>query len=251
MKYFFGLLLFTSLANAAPIAPAPIPGGFVPSGNVRVFLRQEELAYYAEIAAASETDGRQVEELTAGAYYQLWDHLKVGAFYRRAYGLRHDADWVNTGPGQWSWENTNGRGENFFILDATPKLQLSFLPSGNWVGELKVRLLNDFFNHQDTLFVRPGLTYFLLKDERPFINFFLQYELDFPLNYGVRTVYDQWIYLGALHPLTHSFNLGAYGALNWETWGNTQSFVTLGGTPYAFTTQTFVVGVVGVLQFDL
>lgn len=68
--------------------------------------------------------------LTAGSYYRLSKHIKVGAFYRLQMGALHDDDWVFIDPG-WNWDDTRGRFEHLFILDFSPRFQLNFLPGRN------------------------------------------------------------------------------------------------------------------------
>ena len=173
---------------------------------------------------------------------------KVGAFYGRAYGLRHDEDWINVN-GQWGWVNTNSRGENLLIGDVSPIGTLGFLGE-NWVGEFKVRYVFDTFNEQQTMIARPSLRYFWLEDDHPFMSFFLQLEGDFPLNYGVQTLYEKWIYLGALYRIADNIDLGGFAAAKWETWGSTQDFVNRGGPSYAITAQTWDLSALAIFQFD-
>ena len=241
------LVAVSSVAIAAPVVPGSMSGGVEPTLNLRFFLKQKPLSYFAELSEASQTDHRQYEGATLGAYYRLMPGLTVGGFYRREYGLRHDGDWKNE-TGTWAWSNTNSRGEDSLILDVTPRLTLDFLPGENWVAELKTRSIFNTFSGEKTLTLRPGLTYFWLKENEPFLNFFLQYEIYFPLNYGVQTIYQSWLYLGTLYHWSHSVQAGLYGALKSETWGGTPGFVAQGGAAYSVTARTFVVGAVAVFQ---
>ena len=248
IKYlFFFVICVSSFANAAPVPPGPVPGGAEPAMNLRFFFNHEPLSYYADIAVTSETDRRVLKSGTLGAYYQLFDELRLGAFYKRSYGIRHDEDWITTG--QWAWRNTNDRGEDFWILDATPRVSLDFFGHENFVAELKSRFINNIYNHNQTLSVRPGLTYFWLKDDQAFINFFLQYELQFALNFGIQSVNEKWLYLGALYRAASFLDIGIYNALKWETWGNYADYTRRGGADYKITTQTYVIGLMGVFHF--
>ena len=247
----FVALLFAlgipSSAWAVPTAPSPVPGGIEPGADVRAFFTQGDVSYLAELNAIYQTNDRHFVSGTVGAYDRLIENLKVGAFFSRAYGLRHDEDWFSTN-GQWGWTNTNGRGENLLIGDVSPVATLDFLPGKNWVGEFKTRYIYDTFDAQQTLMVRPGLRYFWLRDDRPFVSLFFQVQANFPLNYGVKTIYEKWFYAGALYRIAGQIDLGGFVATKWETWGNTQDFIDRGGAPYAITTQTWDLTAVMILQ---
>jgi hypothetical protein len=249
-KYLLTLLFFNVLANAAPVAPGSIPSGVEPEINLRLFLNHEPFSFYTEITGSSETDHRVFKEVILGSYFQLWDQLRVGFFYRRAYGIRHDEDWVSVS-GRWGWRDSNTRGEDFLILDMTPRVSLDFMGGENFVAELKTRFINNTYNHDQTLFVRPGLTYFWLKDDQAFMNFFLQYEMQFALNYGIQSVNERWLYLGALYKACSNFDLGIYNALKWETWGSYADYLNRGGSAYNTTTMTYVIGLLGIFHFDI
>lgn len=245
----FSVLFIACVAQATPPAPT-VPGGVEPGGSVRLFLNHDKISYYAEMTGAAETDGRNFDETQLGAYYRLFHNLKVGAFYGRAYALRHDEDWASVN-GTWAWNNTNSRGEDLIIGDVTPLTALEFLPGKNWVGEFKIRYIYDAFNGQQSLILRPGIRYFWLDGDEPFLNFFFQFEALLPLNYGVQSIYEKWTYIGALYHLNDHVDLGGFTAAKWETWGSTQSYITKGGAPYAITTQTWQIGLLGVFQFSI
>lgn len=242
------LLLQTQAAWAGGNVPSNLPYGVEPEATLRVFGKYEPWLLLAEVYDSSQTDGRENRSVMLGSYYRLLDNLKVGAFYRAEEGVRHDEDWVKTN-GSWGWVDTNGRVENELILDASPRAELSFLPGAHWVGELKTRYLYDFFDSDQYLIVRPGLTYFWLREGEPFINFFLQYELWFPLNFGEKTVYETWAYLGALYHLDDQVQLGAYGALKQQFWSSTAAYTALTGNTYVVEGDSLVLGLVAVFQF--
>lgn len=239
------LLLAGLQAHAAPVAPT-VPGGLEPGLVLRAFGVHDDFSLMAEGIGRNETDGRNVRELTVGGYFQPWSNLKFGAFYRRAYGLRHDDDWDSDG-GVWQWESTNSRGEDFFILDVSPRAMLS----EHLIGEFKTRYSFNFFNGERTLMVRPGLSYFLLSGGEPFLNFFAQAEFDLPSNYGARTVYEEWVYAGALYHLRSNLEVGGVLALKWQTWGSSYSYLDKGGAPYVITTETTALNAVLIYQFNL
>lgn len=198
----------------------------------------------AEILGATEPDSRERRQYTLGAYYQPLDNLKVGAFVSRSFGLRHDDDWVKNG-GTWEWQATNDRGEDCFILDVSPRVQFA----ENIVGELKSRYLYNTFNSYKTLMVRPGVTYFWLKDEKPFLSFFAQVEFDFGLNYGPRAIAEDWGYVGALYRIAKSLDLGATYSMRWQTWGSSADYLAKNGDPYVVTETNGFFGGTLIYQF--
>lgn len=249
MKKLLFLLLLANSANAAPPPPGPVASGVQEQFNLRLFLTHDVWTIYSEIMGTVQTEGRVRKDFTLGGYYQLFDQLKVGAFYRRSYGIRHDEDWVTNGT--WGWRETNSRGEDFWILDATPRIGLDTIGMNNFVAELKTRFINNTYNHNQMVFVRPGLTYFWLKEDQPFINIFLQYEMQFALNYGPQVLNERWLYFGALYKACPNFDIGIYNALMWENWGSYGDYTRRGGPAYNISTQTYVVGLVGIFNFGI
>ena len=200
-------------AALADDIPGKLASGlFNPELDARLFLKHEPWLLYAEIYDSWQTDSRNQRSVTLGTYYRLLDNLKVGAFYLGQQGVRHDEDWQQGSDGVWHWADTRSRLENVLVLDASPRAELEFLPGTHWVGELKARYFYNFTesDSRQALVLRPGLTYFWLRDGQPFLNFFLQYEMWFPLGFGSKTIYETWAYLGA--PLS-SYKCGAAGGL--------------------------------------
>jgi hypothetical protein len=250
---FAAAALVSGAARAAldPTIPVRLPSGAEPEGVVRALLKHEPWVLSAELYDSWQTDGRNERSVMLGTYYRLLDNLKVGAFYLAEEGVRHDEDWVKGPDDIWGWANTNSRLENVLVLDASPRLELGFLPGRNWVGELKARYFYDFFDSQQMLTLRPGLTYFWLRDGQPFLNFFLQYEMWFPLGFGQKTLYETWAYLGALYHLADQVQLGGYGALKQQFWSSTPAYTQETGNSYVVEGDSTVIGLLAVFQFGI
>lgn len=245
------LTLFSSIPTSiasTPVAPTPAPFGAGPEVDLRTFFQTGNIYGFGEAVERWDTDNRHVQTFTLGAYHRILKFLRWGLFYRRAYGLRHDNDWTNPGTG-WAWTNTNGRGEDFLIADITPRVQLNFMPGENWVAEFKTRYFYDFFNQQQTLTLRPGLFYFWMKDNEPFINLSLEYEMYLPLNYGTSTIYEQWVYLAALYYLKESIQLGPFIDFHSQTWGTSASFLAKANRSYSITENSMLYGLTAVFRF--
>jgi len=167
---------------------------------------------------------RLYREAMVGAYARVERHLKLGAFYRLQHGARHDDDWFKNPSGVWAWRNTTGRPESVLVLDATPRLELPFLPGGHWTGALKVRYERNVSNAQSSVLAAPELAWFWMDGLEPRATFFLRSETWFPLNFGETAVYEQWWYAAALWHARPWLSLGPQIALREETWSTSAAF---------------------------
>jgi hypothetical protein len=177
--------------------------------------------------------------LTAGAYIRMLRNLKVGAFYRVQQGARHDDDWIEPSAGVWEWVDSRNRTEQVLILDASPRFLLDFLPGQNWVFAIKNRYEYNTFNSEQSLLVRPGLTYFLLRSREPVLNFSLNYGLYFPLNFGETFIYEHGPYLSVLYHLNRNVKLELTTAFKTVIWSSSDDSVP--GT-YSVPNRSLVVG---------
>ena len=108
---------------------------------------------------------------------------------------------------------------------------------------IKLRYMYNDFNHHQTLKVRPGVTYFWLKQGKPFWNLFGRWERYVPLNFGNHSVYEDWLYLGGLFHKTPSFKPGFFVALKRGYWTpSQQAKVIRPGESYEYTENTVVLG---------
>lgn len=222
--------------------------------NIRVFMKKDDFNLMGE------TDGRfegsnkdfRYHSVTIGPYYRLHRNLKLGAFYKLQRGVWHDDDWILLEDDTWKWRDTSSRNEHVFVLDASPRVQLPFLPGSSWVGELKSRYYYNAFNDHQTITVRSGITYFWLDKMQPFLNFYLQYEMYFPLNYGKALIYERWIYLGTLYHLNSMFKFGIFGAERQVVWGESEDFNSrFPDENYKVTYKSFMIGVNTIINFPI
>jgi hypothetical protein len=231
---------------------------------------------------------------TLGNYYNILPQVMVGGFYRYALGERHRNDWTSLGwitnQWDWFWLNTNNRPEHAVIGDITLRHTLKFLPGENWVFELKNRMHYTWYsdgryelrdnwgrhsaNVAETKYVlRPGLQYFWLDGDRPFMTFFLQYEAHFALNFGSRALVESWGYFGFFYHITEEVALGLNIARAQWWWtesdsvknirsnpaGGTEMCATTVGGPsdtvcnnitYTATQRAFIIGFTAMLRLD-
>lgn len=219
--------------DGAPLLPSP---AFELGGHARVFADAGDLSGMLEYLTRFETD-RMVDNgeeflyhaLAAGGYYRLHRNVKVGAFYRLQFGARHDEDWIET-DGQWLWRDTAGRAEHVFMADATPRLLLRFLPEESWVLAVKNRYELTVFTQDaertmlHSLLVRPGLTYFHLRDREPVFNASLQYATYWSLSFGEVPWYRHGPYVNLLYHLRSGLSVDLSLGRQWIYWSESADF---------------------------
>jgi hypothetical protein len=251
-------------AGAFALTTLKAPEGIVEfQGRTQVIANIGNVDLLLEGLGRSEhvdADLQSFESLTLGGYYRLLKNLKVGAFYRLQAGAHHDNDWthqtVPSAPGgwDWGWNDTNTRLEHLFMLDASPRFQLDFLPGRDWVLMLKGRYIYNTFENQMTVLAEPALTWFWVRDRVPILNVSLSYEMYFPLNFGDTTIYESYPYLTVLWHATPDLGIELSGAYRTVAWSSSEdpAYISNGGLPYDpvyFSAWVFSIGVVYNLSF--
>ncbi|MEX2444677.1 MAG: hypothetical protein WD492_13805 [Alkalispirochaeta sp.] len=216
-------LIFSVASVSADHVPSTPADGFEIQGHSRFFLYRDDLSTMVEYAGRFEDPGLGYRSLTLGGYYRLHKNVKAGAFYRLQSGAQHDDDWVTTNPG-WEWTDTSERLEHVAMFDLTPRFLLDFLPGGNWVFAVKSRYEYNFFDGQQVLFVRPGLTWFWIVDRRPVMNVSAQYATYFSLNFGDKVWYRHGPYLNLLYHVLPWLQLDASVAYQAAYWSESADF---------------------------
>ena len=183
------------------------------------------------------------ESVTVGTYYRVIPNLKVGALARLQAGVRHDNDVLpgGTAPDNFTWNDTSGRLEGVLMLDVSPRFQLGFLPTGNWVFMLKNRLEYNTFNGQASVMTRPELTWFWIRDRDPFLNLSLSWEIYFPLNFGSTLIYQDYPYLSALWHAAQEVGIELSGAYRTTVWSTSAAWTAASLPGYSVAQQTWVV----------
>ena len=202
--------------------------GFEIHTHSRLFAHHGDLSGMVEYAGRFEDQDLELryQSLTLGGYYRVHRNVKAGAFYRLQVGAHHDDDWVVTTYPQWDWRDTSGRLEHLLIVDVTPRFLLDFLPGRTWVGSVKNRYAYNFHNGQQTLLVRPGLTWFRMVNREPVLNVSIQYATYLSLNFGDRFWYRHGPYLNVLYHLTPFLQLDASLARQTVYWTESGEFRT-------------------------
>jgi hypothetical protein len=251
------LALFVLALPAAPAAaqhlPGTVAGSPIPQGQVELQSRAQLVAnvgswdVLAELLGSlhdTNTPLSSFESVTVGGYYRVIPNLKVGALARLQAGARHDNDVLAVNPvttTDWAWNDTSTRLEGVLMLDVSPRFQLSFLPTGNWVLMLKSRYEYNTWNGQMSIMARPELTWFWIRDREPVLNVAASYVLYFPLNFGSTLLYQNYPYLSVLWHATPEVGIELSGAYKLTTWTQSDSWVTAGWGNYSIGVQSWVV----------
>lgn len=159
--------------------------------------------------------------LTLGSYYRVHRNLKLGAFYRVQQAAMHDDDWIAAGD-SFEWRDTGNRTEHLFLVDASPRFLLPWLPGEAWVFMLKGRYGYNTHNAHQWVQLRPGLTYFRIVDREPRANASLNWDFYFPINFGESPLYAHWPYLNVLYHLTRTVKLDVSLARRMQTWSTSR-----------------------------
>lgn len=244
------VLFASSLCFAVVNTPTDLGDSNDTELKTRLFYAQKNWTVLTEIQGTNQNESRQFRSILLGGYSHLNSNLRTGFFYQRQYGVRHDEDWFKDPVTSWQWKNVNQRGEDLVLLDISPKTLLPFLPGESWTLEFKTRYEYNFFDQNQTLRVRPNLSYFWIREGRPFLNFFLQEELALALNYGSKSINERWTYIGALYHYSPSWQFGVSAAQKWQSWASTPQYTALTDRSYDVSANSTLIGLIIIFKFD-
>ena len=192
----------------------------------RVFYSMDLLSGMLEYVGRFEDGDMEYryQSITLGGYYRLHRNIKAGAFYRLQFNVRHDDDWIEEGT-SWLWADTSGRAEHVVIADITPRFQLSFLPGENWLFSMKNRYEYNITQSEHSLLIRPGLTYFLISDREPVLNFTAQYATYLSFNFGAVPWYRHGPYFNVLYHVSSNLQIDVGVSRQSIYWSESEHFL--------------------------
>lgn len=203
--------------------------------RVAMFLNTKWFDPMIEVQAKLEGTANELRYrgLTVGSYVRPLPNLKLGLFYRMQAGVRHDDDWIATGDPEtpWIWQDTTARIEHELIADISPRFLLPFLPGRDWVLMMKARYTLSSYDLEQTVMLRPTLTWFLMVDREPLLSLALAYGLYFRLDttdLGATVLYQHAPYFEVLWHVAPSVALELTGSWKSVTWGASQDLVDSG-----------------------
>lgn len=223
---FLFLIFFVNFSQAAPV-PENKKGTEL-GLDLRVIKKINKFSLLVEHIERKELESLHYTRTNVGSYYRLHRNLKLGLFYWNEEGNRRDEDWKKI-VDQWQWKQVNQTTEHSLVLDVTP---MSETPITNLVFDWKNRFVHNLSNGRNLLRSRPGLTYLIFKDDKPMLSLFNQYEFYLPLDYGRKTVYERWIYLGGLYHFSKNILAGPYYSRRTRFWKSTDDFSKNFGNEY-------------------
>jgi len=215
------LLIITILFSLIPAQAAHVPENTKSDTSIdiaaRVFYRpSEKWVTKVHVSQLDEKNGRKLKKFELGARYRIHDNLKLGLVVGREYGKRYGEDWVLENSA-WFWKDKNSFAENYVGVEIYPR----FILMEDLLFDLKASLLQVNYRDHRTVKLRPGLSYFIFSKGLLLTRLFFHLEYYYPLNYGESTVFEKWIYFGAMFPVLKKLDLGFYYAKKEESWGGT------------------------------
>lgn len=232
------LLVFFCVTSAFAVDRSPDSRtGFEHGMEFRLLKKYKRFIFLGETKYRKEVLGNDYQQVLAGSYYRITKRLRTGLFFQSEQGQRFDEDWRSKG-GKWRWQNINGRWDFSSVADVTYNDKLS----SHLVWEMKSRLY--YYHSRDIvqLRLRPGLRYFHLKFGRPLWQAFLENEVYLPLNYGDRSIYEYWLYLGTLYQVNNRFGIGPVISFRHRKFNAYESFSDRTGEKYTRQLNTTYLG---------
>jgi len=245
------LILIGGPAFGSHHTDLPMPGFlFEYEGRLAAIAGIGDLTLLTEVKGRINGDDLELgyRSLQTGLYYRVLRNLKIGMFYSLQAGVRHDDDWIE-GDSGWMWIDSTGRWEHSFLFDVTPRVLLPFLPGRNWVLAVKTRYAYNTYNGQQTLFMRPGLTYHLISRREPLLSISVQYGMYMPLNFGETPFYEHEPYLNILYHLNRTVKIEASAAYRSVTW-STSADAAADGEHYQITAASLKTSLGVILKLD-
>lgn len=237
------LAVLSSPALAAPVPQPPRGRALEYEAAQRAFIMRGRVQPELELLERWQYEGRGPQRsLMLGSYARVEKRLKLGAFWRVQQGTRVDDDWIRAPDGSWGWRDSSRRTEHVLVLDATPRVELGFLP-GRWVGSLKARFERNYTDGRNLLVLEPELAWFWMDGLRPRATVFLRHGADLGLNFGDKTVWRRWWYAAGLWHARPWLAAGPQVALRDEVWSASSEFRSrTGGDSYRVLYRSVVVG---------
>ncbi len=202
IKFFFLMLIFSGPLWAVRKTPRS-QSGLEAGVELRALKRFKRYLFLAETKNREEILGSSYHQMLIGSYYRVTKRLRFGLFLQGEQGLRWDQDWRKK-DGTWQWQKIDNRWDFSTVGDVTFVDKLG----SHWLWEIKNRFYYYHSRQSLQLRTRPGLRYFILKDGKPLWQIYSEFEAYVPVNYGTRSLYEYWAYLGSLYQVTPRFAFG-------------------------------------------
>ncbi|MDB9786822.1 hypothetical protein OAB57_01840 [Bacteriovoracaceae bacterium] len=202
-------LCFGNLNNVPPIEK----DGVESLSFTRIYYNWTHAKILLQIAHYDQIEKMIERSIKLGIRYPINRYFKLGAFYHKVYGLRHDDDWNNQ-YGLWEWERKNGHGNNIYSVELTARKRLY----KTIVGEIRASYHHNETTDLNSLKGRAGLTYTTFSHGTPQFTWAISYELYHPLNFSEETIYERWGYVGFLFHAGSKISLGPFVARKRKVW---------------------------------
>src|SRR5665647_309444 len=237
IKIFSLFLLSLFYVNLCRAQKTPSSRSGVETGiDFRALKKYKRYLFLVETKNRQELADTDYHQLMVGSYYRITKRFRTGLFFLNEQGLLWDNDWHKENT-VWQWSNSS-RWDFSTVLDTTYTNNLG----RNWVWEIKGRLF--YYHSRQALLLRPrpAIRHFILKLGQPWWQIYAEAEAYLPLNYGNKSLYEYWLYLGGLHQFTPNFSLGPVVSYRTRWFHPYKSFKAVTGQDYNATFKSVYFG---------
>lgn len=233
----FLFLLIPNFGEARSIDPDGKSHAFTEL-DLRYFKKLNNFRFISELRVRNRFENRIYSHIKLGGNYRLSRFFKMGLYYRGQVNNRNPENWGRTNSG-WQWDESENGLEHVL---ATQLIGRTLLGT-QFRGELRAQYEVNTSNGQETLRLRPNLTYFWMRDGKHFGNLYVQYEQFLPLNFGNHEVNQKWTYLGFLYSMNDKSQVGVHVAfVEWD-WSSSVEFKQVfPNDSYNISDQAFLLG---------
>lgn len=199
----------------------------------RFFWLGQKWHHMAELKFGKWEDDNSFLSAKLGSRTRLSERLKVGLFFQRAYGVRHDNDWQNV-DGQWQWLKNTDRSQDSLIIDSSYK---GFLTS-KMIYEARVTMEQNINVGRTFAKPRIGASYFL-----PSSHITLSHEVTIPIESRDNLIQEHWSYLIYSYHYTPWTSFGPLLGRRSVTWEKSETFKQLRTDSYELRETNLFVGI--------
>ncbi|GAB4012586.1 MAG: hypothetical protein Fur0010_08560 [Bdellovibrio sp.] len=213
--------------------PTDTKNGFKNLNEARFFWLHGQNQHLVEIKAGNWEDDIGFTAIKLGTRYRTSQNSKIGIFYQRSYGLRHDNDW-QVADGNWYWLDRKKDGQDSILIDTSFKDFLNL----KLVYELRMTLEQN--TSVGRTFARPrvGFSYFFEKS-----HLILSHELTLPIEKRESSIQEQWTYLIFSYHYSPWTSFGPMMGYRQVTWESSDIFKQRTGGTYSFKESNSYIGV--------
>ena len=206
--------------------------------EARTFYIRNKTQYLAEVKFSEWEESQAFQSARLGLRRSLSRNFKMGLFYQRSYGLRHDNDWIKESA--WHWLDRKTQGQDSFLTDFTYKN----LINDRMTYEVRLTYEKNFTVGRGFIKPRIGISYFLTKS-----HFTLMEELSIPMETRSSAIQEYWTYFTYSYHYSNNVSFGPLLANRIVNWESSEDFKNRLNTTYQFKENIWYAGAQLVYHF--